>query len=90
MSPAIIVIRRRRNGRWFREERFRGRQFRCVRCNSVFYEESGILAHLSREDSGQAENPDLPAVGRSVDIRVPYLRDLKEMLGRRRLRTGDE
>ena len=89
MSPSILVIRRKRQGLAFREERFRGRQFRCSYCNGVFFDENKIHRHLARHKSGASDNAELPKLDLSIDVRLPYLQDLKEIFGRRKARKSD-
>jgi hypothetical protein len=89
VSPSIVVIRRRRGGRIFREERFHGRQFRCAHCNGVFLDESEIWSHLGRHKTGATMTSDLPPLDRSLDVRLPYIQDLKEILGRRKPRKDE-
>ncbi len=49
MVPRISVRRQNRFGVAVAIERLRGRQYRCLVCNTVFYELDELDAHVRRE-----------------------------------------
>jgi hypothetical protein len=84
VTPRITAIRRRRRGVPFLEERFRGRQYRCAVCNRVFLDEPSLTHHLALEGAARPDHADLPPPGGAIDVRLPYLADLKQILGERK------
>ncbi len=90
MTPSITVIRRRRHGIDYLEERFRGRQYRCTKCNAVFPDAPAIERHVALEDPASSPHRRLPGLDSSIDVRVAYLADLKQLLGERRPRKRED
>lgn len=89
MIPLISVIRHRRKRVEYLEERFRGRQFRCTKCNRLFPDEAEVERHAASENARSPSHPELPRPDTAISIRLPYLADLKQMLGERRRRKRD-
>jgi hypothetical protein len=82
MVPRISVRRQNRFGVAVAIERFRGRQYRCLVCNTVFYELDELDAHLRREVPG-ADSPDLPRFDYPILVRLFYSKDVREEWGER-------
>ncbi len=88
MVPRISVRRQRRYGLPVAIERLRGRQYRCLRCNTVFYELDELDHHLKSESPG----PDAEGAPRFDDailIRIFYSEDIREGWGEH-LRDRDD
>ena len=77
MVPRISVRRQKRFGIAVTIERFRGRQYRCLVCNTVFYELDELDAHARREAPGP-DSPDIPRFDEPILIRTFYSRDVRE------------
>jgi len=82
MVPRICVRRQNRLGVPVAIERFRGRQYRCLVCNTVFYELDELDAHLRREAPG-ADAPDVPRFDDPILVRIFYAKDVREEWGER-------
>jgi len=80
MVPRISVRRQVRFGRPVAIERMRGRQYRCLRCNRVFYELDELDGHLRREKPGP-NSDDLPRFDDPILIRIFYSQDIREGWG---------
>jgi hypothetical protein len=80
MVPRISVRRQKRFGVPVAIERFRGRQYRCLICNTVFYELDELDAHLRREVPGP-DSPDLPRFDDPILVRIFYAQDILEGWG---------
>lgn len=80
MVPRISVRRQNRFGVAVAIERFRGRQYRCLVCNTVYYELDELDAHLRREAPGP-ESPDLPRFDDPILVRIFYSQDIREGWG---------
>jgi len=96
MLPIIHAKFRRRHGVPFAIEQVSGRQFRCRHCNTVFYTEKQIDAHLRKvaNTSGKTKvpiDPMTPPLSRTVEVRLLYTYDIKDHLQRKwlRLKRGD-
>jgi hypothetical protein len=86
VTPSVTVIRRRKHGIDYLEERFRGRQYRCTKCNALFPDSAAIERHVARENPVAPVHRALPRFDASIDVRVAYLADLGQWLGERRRR----
>lgn len=71
------------------EERFRGRQFRCTKCNRVSTDQAEMERHVKSERASSPSSRELPKPAATISIRLPYLADLKQMLGERKRRRAD-
>ncbi len=81
MVPRISVRRQNRFGIAVAIERFRGRQYRCLVCNRVFYELHELDAHLLRDEAPGLDSPDVPRLEEPLVIRVFYSEDVREGCG---------
>jgi hypothetical protein len=82
LVPRISLRRQIRFGIPVAVERFRGRQYRCLRCNGVFYELDELDAHIRRERPGP-DSPELPVIDAPLLVRIFYSRDVREEWGER-------
>lgn len=73
MVPRISVRRQNRFGIAVAIERIRGRQYRCLVCNKVFYQLDELDAHVRREAPG-ADSRELPLFDEPMIIRIFYRR----------------
>jgi hypothetical protein len=80
MVPRISVRRQTRFGVAVAIERFRGRQYRCLACNAVFYELDELDAHLRSEAPGP-DALDVPRFDDPILVRIYYARDLRDEWG---------
>ncbi len=80
MVPRISVRRQNRFGVPVAIERFRGRQYRCLVCNTVFYELDELDVHLRREAPGP-DSPDVPHFDDPILVRIFYAKDVREEWG---------
>jgi hypothetical protein len=80
MVPRISVRRQVRFGRPVAVERMRGRQYRCLRCNTVFYELDELDSHLRREKVGP-DSENVPRFDDPILIRIFYSQDIREGWG---------
>jgi hypothetical protein len=80
MVPRISVRRQVRFGRPVAIERLRGRQYRCLRCNLVFYELDELDHHILQERPGP-DSQDVPRFEEPVLLRIFYSRDVREGWG---------
>lgn len=82
MVPRISVRRQNRFGVAVAIERLRGRQYRCLVCNTVFYELDELDAHVRREAPGP-DSSDVPRFDEPILLRIFYSRDIREGWGER-------
>jgi hypothetical protein len=78
MVPRISVRRQNRFGIAVAIERFRGRQYRCLVCGTVFYELDELDAHVRRDEAPGSDSPDLPRFDEPLLIRIFYSKDIRE------------
>lgn len=77
MVPRISVRRQSRYGLPVAIERLRGRQYRCLRCNLVFFELDELDLHLRTEGPGP-ESADVPRQNEPLLLRIFYMSDVRE------------
>ena len=82
MVPRISVRRQKRYGLSVAVERLRGRQYRCLRCNTVFYELDELDHHLRSERPGP-DSEGVPPFDEPVLLRIFYSEDVREGWGER-------
>jgi hypothetical protein len=87
MVPRISVRRQERYGLPVAIERLRGRQYRCLRCNTVFYELDELDHHLRREGPGP-DAEDVPRFDEPMLLRIFYSQDVREGWGERLKKRG--
>ncbi|HTO87044.1 MAG TPA: hypothetical protein VMR54_05885 [Thermoanaerobaculia bacterium] len=80
MVPRISVRRQKRYGRSVAIERLRGRQYRCLRCNTVFYELEELDHHVRLEEPGP-DSKDVPCFDEPILLRIFYSEDVREGWG---------
>ena len=80
MVPRISVRRQNRFGLPVAIERFRGRQYRCLVCNTVFYELDELDVHLRSEAPGP-DAPGVPHFDDPIVVRIFYAKDVREEWG---------
>jgi hypothetical protein len=78
--PRISVRRQIRHGVAVAIERLKGRQYRCLRCNTVFFELDELDRHVRREGPGPASE-DVPRLDDTVVLRIFYIEDIREGCG---------
>jgi len=81
--PRISVRRQQRFGIPVGIERFRGRQYRCLVCNKVFFELDELDAHVRRDEAPGPDSANLPRFDEPLLIRIFYTRDVREEWGER-------
>lgn len=77
MVPRISVRRQNRFGIAVAIERFRGRQYRCLVCGTVFYELDELDSHIRRETPGP-NSPLVPSFDEPLLVRIFYSKDVRE------------
>ena len=80
MVPLVSVRRQVRFGLRVAIERMRGRQYRCLRCNRVFFDLDELDFHLRTEAPGP-DSPELPRFEEPMLLRVFYSQDVREGCG---------
>jgi hypothetical protein len=80
MVPRISVRRQNRFGVAVAIERLRGHQYRCLVCNTVFYELDELDAHVRREAPG-SDSPEVPRFDEPLLLRIFYSKDVRESWG---------
>jgi hypothetical protein len=80
LVPRISVRRQVRFGIPVAIERLRGRQYRCLACNALFFELDRLDAHIRKERPGQVSES-VPAFDETIPIRVFYMKDEREETG---------
>jgi hypothetical protein len=82
MVPRLSVRHQIRHGVAVAIERLRGRQYRCLRCNTVFYELDELDRHVRREGPGPS-SPEAPSFDETILLRIFYIEDVREQHGQR-------
>jgi hypothetical protein len=77
MVPRISARHQKRFGVTVAIERMRGIQYRCLRCNQVFYELDELDAHV-REETPGPPSPQVPRSEQAIQLRMFYLDDIRE------------
>jgi Zn-finger nucleic acid-binding protein len=80
MVPRISVRRQIRYRSLVAIERLRGIQYRCLRCNTVFFDLDDLDAHVRREGPGPESN-DVPEFDQPLLLRIYYSEDIREGWG---------
>jgi hypothetical protein len=75
--PRVSVRRQIRYGALVAIERLRGIQYRCLRCNRVFFDLDDLDAHVRREGPGPESN-DVPEFDQPLLLRIYYSEDIRE------------
>jgi len=96
MLPLIHAKFRKRRGIPYAIEQLSGRQFRCRHCNTVFFRERDLDAHIqhvldSKEKAKSHVTHEAPELSTTVDVRVLYTYEISDRLKRQwlKLKTGD-
>jgi hypothetical protein len=80
LVPRITVRRQVRFGIPVAIERLRGRQYRCLVCNALFFELDQLDAHIRKERPGPVAKS-APVFDETIPIRVFYMKDIREETG---------
>ena len=96
MLPLIHAKFRKRRGVPYAIEQLSGRQFRCRHCNTVFFREKDLDAHIehvleSKDKSKSRVSPEAPELSTTTDVHVLYTYEISDRLKRQwlKLKKGD-
>ena len=96
MLPLIHAKFRKRRGVAYAIEQLSGRQFRCRHCNTVFFREKDLDAHIehvleSKDKSKSRVSPEAPELSTTTDVHVLYTYEISDRLKRQwlKLKKGD-
>jgi uncharacterized C2H2 Zn-finger protein len=96
MLPLIHAKFRRRWGVPYAIEQLSGRQFRCRHCDTVFFREKDLDAHIehvleSKDKSKSRVSPEAPELSTTTDVHVLYTYEISDRLKRQwlKLKRGD-
>jgi len=82
MLPKIKAKFRSKNDCNFTIEQFYGKQYRCLKCNSVFFSDKEIFRHFRhcKTDNKNRNSTRIPKINESIQIRIFYTDDYKDYL----------
>lgn len=96
MLPLIHAKFRKRRGVPYAIEQLSGRQFRCRHCDTVFFREKDLDAHIehvleSKDKSKSRVSPEAPELSTTTDVHVLYTYEISDRLKRQwlKLKRGD-